>query len=854
MNILFISNNCEQVHINIYQRGVMLMNYHNMNIRQVITELKTSANNGLTKKEAEIRQQKYGKNIIEHGKKSNIIIRFVEQFKDFMVIILIIAAIVSAFAEIYSGGTNFTDSIIILVIVVFNAIMGLVQETKADKALETLKNMTKPHCVVIRNGKEIEITADNVTIGDIVVLTSGNQVPADCRIIEASALMSEESTLTGESGSIEKSEKVLPEKTNLAERKNMLYMGTNIVQGRCKAVVTATGSNTEMGEIAKMIKFADNSTTPLQIKLSELGKYLGVGALLICLVIFGIGVLRQMPVFGMFMEAVSLAVAAIPEGLPAVVTVMLAIGVSRMAEKNAIVKSLPAVEALGNATIICSDKTGTLTENKMKVTNVWGDKDTLKLGCLCCDADNSKGEATELAIVQGAEEIGIIKSQLEYSMPRVFEIPFNSTRKLMTTVHIYDKEYIAITKGACENVLECCRISNNKKEEILSKNNEFAQKGLRVIAVAKRICSEIVKSERDMTFLGLIAMEDSPREGVETSVEICRKAGIRTIMITGDNPVTAKAIGEKIGIKSDAVTGLELDGMSEFEFENTMKNINIYARVSPKHKLKIVEYFQKRNEIVAMTGDGINDAPALKKADIGCAMGNCGTEVAREASDIVLADDNFNTIVEAVHQGRIIFENIKKSVHFLLSSNIGELISIFVAVILGFAPPLLPVQLLWVNLVTDSFPAIALGLDLCDDNIMTGKSKSGGFLNKKEGVKIGLEGAMIGMLALVAFAIGKVIFGNITVGRTMAFCVLSISQLVHAFNMRSEKSLLNVDILSNPYLIGALIIGVLLQIAVVHTPLCSVFGTVPLQAGQWLVTIMLSLVPILVVEIEKRCV
>lgn len=830
------------------------MNYYNNNIRETLNYLNTTSNNGLSTEDAEKRLAENGKNFISHESKTNIIFKFLNQFKDFMVIILIIAAIISAIAEYTNGESNFTDSIIIIVIVVFNAIMGLVQESKADKALDALKSLTKPYAEVIRDGEEKTIPAENLVIGDIVLMTSGNKVPADCRIIDAVSLLAEEGALTGESGSIEKHCNPITGDPALAERHNMLYMGTNIVQGRCRAVVTATGNNTEMGIIAEMIKTAEVTTTPLQVKLSELGKYLGVGALLICIIIFSIGLLRHMPVFDMFMESVSLAVAAIPEGLPAVVTIMLAIGVSEMAKKKAIVKSLPAVESLGNATIICSDKTGTLTENKMTVVETRGNKDVLKYGCMCCDAEADKGEPTETAIVKAAEKEGYIKSELESNMPRVFEIPFNSTRKLMTTVHIMEKDYIAITKGACENVLAICRISKSEAQDILNQNVELAKKGYRVLAVATKVCSEIMKNESDMKFAGLIAMEDSPRKDVSKSIELCKKAGIRTIMITGDNPVTARAIGKKIGIVSPVVKGNELDAMTDDEFSKVAETTDIYARVSPKHKLKIVNYFQNKGEIVAMTGDGINDAPALKKADIGCAMGKGGTDVAREAADIVLADDNFNTIVSAIKQGRIIFENIKKAIHFLLSSNIGELISIFAAVVMGYAPPLLPVQLLWVNLVTDSFPAIALGLDKCEDDIMTGKNKTDKFLNKKEGIKIVLEGAMIGMLALIAFAIGKIFYDNITIGRTMAFSVLSISQLVHSFNMRSEKSLLEIDIISNPYLIGSFALGVLLQFLVVSTPLCALFGTTMLQAGQWLIILALSFVPIIVVELEKRCI
>lgn len=834
------------------------MNYYNNDIIEITSKLKTSVNNGLTDNEAEKRLKKYGKNVLSQEKRKSLFIRFLNQFKDFMVIVLLAASIISAAAEIYSGGRNFTDSIIIVVIVAANAIMGLIQENRADKALETLKNMTRPYTEVVRNGENVEVLSEDVVVGDVILLQSGNKVPADCRIIESISLMADEGLLTGESGSVEKTESALKGEIPLAERKNMLYMGTSIVQGRARAVVVATGKNTEMGDIANMLKDTEESGTPLQVKLSELGKILGTGALFICAAVFLIGIVRNMPVFGMFMEAISLAVAAIPEGLPAVVTVMLALGVSKMAEKNAIVKSLPAVEALGNADVICTDKTGTLTENKMKVVDTYGDKNILKYAVLCCDADSEKGEATELAIVRSAEKNGIKKEYIENDMPRVFEIPFSSSRKMMTTVHIYKKgeecdkyDYIAVTKGACENVLKCCNIKKSEIQQIIDKNNEFAKKGLRVLAVAVRYASEIIKSEKDMKFMGLIAMEDSPRPGVKNSVEICRNAGIRTVMITGDNPITAQAIGRRVGINSEVVTGMELDNMTEEEFSKAADTINIYARVSPRHKLKIVENLKSKDNVVAMTGDGINDAPALKKADIGCAMGGCGTDVAREASDIVLADDNFNTIVEAIKQGRIIFENIKKSIHFLLSSNIGEIIAIFVAVLMGFAPPLLPVQLLWVNLVTDSLPAIALGLDTCED-VMKNKSKNRSFLNKADGIKIVLEGAMIGMLTLVAFAIGKVIFKDIKIGRTMAFCVLSISQLIHAFNMRSEKSIINVDLKGNMYLVGALIVGLILQVIVVITPLGNVFGTMGLQWYQWLVVMGLSLMPIPLVEIEKR--
>ena len=820
------------------------MNYHSEDVRRVIRDLKTSINDGLDLKTAEKRLKEEGENALESEKRTSLIIKFFDQFKDFMVIVLIAAAAISALAEIYSGGREFVDSIVIGVIVVFNAIIGTVQECRADNALEALKKMTVPKTRVVRDGEEKEINSENVVRGDIILLEAGDIVPADCRIVEEVALKADESLLTGETAGVEKRECVLDEDIPLAERKNMLYMGTSVVQGRVRAVVTATGKNTEMGKISAMLKREDEET-PLQKKLNKLGRELGTGAILICISIFGIGVFRGFSAFKMFMTAVSLAVAAIPEGLTAVVTIVLAIGVQKMARKNAIVKKLSAVEALGNATVICSDKTGTITENKMTLCYTSNDE-AIKLACLCCDADIEKGEATELGIVRGAKEKGYDKEEMENNMPRVYEIPFSSERRLMTTVHKKGNDYLAISKGAVEEILKIC--GEGKNRTVFNEADRLAEKGLRVLAVAKKVSSTIVKEERGFKYVGLIALADRPRKGVAESVEICRRAGVRTLMITGDNGITAKAIAGEIGINSPVITGAEIETMSSEELKNCVKECSIYARVTPEHKYRIVDALKKEGEIVAFAGDGINDAPSIKLADIGCAMGGNGTEVARQASDIVLADDNFNTIAAAIKEGRGIYENILKVIHFLLSSNIGEILVIFLAVVMGFSVPLIPVQLLWVNLVTDSLPAVALGVDTVDKNIMEGRRSEEGMWNR-----IILEGIMIGSLALLAFAIGKVCYGELTIGRTMSFCTLSISQLVHAFNMRSRRSLLYVNIFDNVYLIGALFLGIFLQWLVVEPEFMnSIFGTSPLRMSQWLWVMGLSLVPLAVCEAEKR--
>ena len=866
--------------------------WYTLSTKEVEKQMQTNIEFGLNEKQVEDKQNKFGLNKLEEKKKESIVIKFIKQFNDFMIIILIIASIISAVVARLEGSNDYFDSIIIIAIVVFNAIMGLVQEAKAEKSLEALKKMTAPTCRVKRNGKISTIKSEQIVPGDIVLLEAGNYVPADCRLISSSNLKIEESSLTGETVPVLKDANcVLKEKTALGDMVNMAFSTTIVVNGHGEAIVTDTGMNTKVGKIAKMIITNEAPETPIQKKLGEVGKSLGIACLGICLLIFVIGLLKKIEPIEMFMTSVGLAVAAIPEGLPAIVTIMLSIGVTKMAKKNSIIRKLPAVETLGSSSVICSDKTGTLTQNKMQVTKIaningeTNDKEYIKwlmgMATMCTDVEISRengkieltGEPTEKAIVNKALDEGQNKNELYNVMRRIKDVPFDSSRKMMTTIHKIPNGYRVITKGAPDVLLKRCNkvyengnvttLDYSKTKLIENQNNKMADEALRVLAIAyldipslpNKIDSENI--EKNLIFIGLIGMIDPPREGVKEAVATCKKAGIKTVMITGDHIITAKAIAKDLGILrgSDlAITGEELDKIPQAVLQRNIMNYSVFARVTPEHKVRIVKAYQSTGAVVAMTGDGVNDAPALKNADIGISMGLNGTDVAKNASDMILTDDNFVTIVEAVKHGRNIFDNIKKAVHFLIATNIGEIVTIFVGLLLGLKSPLLAIQLLWINLVTDSFPAIALGLEPPEKNIMNKKPR-----NPKKGIfadglwnKIIIEGVMIGVLTLLAFSIGNKLYG-IEVARTMAFVALGILELVHSFNIRSDESIFKLGLFENKYLIGAFILGTLLQIMVVIIPsIARIFELVPLTNTQWMYTIGISLLPLVIVEIQKR--
>ena len=850
---------------------------------EVVRKLETDLRNGLTKEEAKKRQQKYGKNKLKDKPKESLLLKFLKQFNDFMILILIIASIVSAVVSNLQGENDYIDSIIIIAIVVLNAIMGVVQEAKAEKSIEALQEMTPPKAKVIRNGTGYEINAEELVPGDIIVLEAGNYVPADSRIIESFSLKIEESSLTGETEAVLKeAERICKPNVALGDRNNMAFMASIVVNGHGKAIVTEIGMDTKVGKIANMMIENEAPQTPIQKKLEQVGKILGMVCLAICFVIFIIGLIKNIEPMEMFMTSVGLAVAAIPEGLPAIVTIMLSIGVTKMAKKKSIIRKLPAVETLGSSSVICSDKTGTLTQNKMKVVEI-NSKDInfiTELACMCTDCDilyqegkiEVKGEPTEIALVNHGLNNNKDKKQLERSMPRVSEIPFDSNRKMMTTIHKIGNRYRVITKGAPDVLLGKCQkqLGNSLGEttpiegsRIQKQNERMAGKALRVIAVGYKDLDFLPQKidtntiENNLIFVGLMGMIDPPREGVKEAVNTCKKAGIKTIMITGDHIATAKAIAKELNIANPndkAITGQELDKISQKDLEKTIDKYSVFARVTPEHKVRIVQAWQKTGAVVAMTGDGVNDSPALKKADIGIAMGKNGTDVAKNAADMILADDNFVTIVEAVKQGRNIYDNIKKAIHFLIATNIGEIVTIFMGLVLGLKSPLLAIQLLWINLVTDSLPAIAIGLEPPEKNIMRRKpiaSKKGIFADGLWN-QIVVEGIMIGMLTLVAFSLGNRFFG-LEVGRTMAFLSMGLLELVHSFNIKSEQSIFKIGILENKFLIGSFILGTMIQIAVVLLPtLAQIFKLVPLNQTQWFITLIISFLPIPIMELQKK--
>ncbi len=865
------------------------MELYSQSREEAVQTLGTDPARGLNQRECQRRLEQYGKNELRPAKRRGLPARFFSQFQDLMVLILLAAAAVSFAVSWVRGDGEYVDSLIILAIVVCNAVIGTVQEVRADRAIQALKKLSSPHAWVIREGRRQRVESSQLVPGDLVVLQAGDLVPADLRLLKSAELKIEESALTGESVPAEKDAGThCPGNAPLGERKNMAFASTGVASGAGVGVVAATGMDTAMGRIAHMLEHEQSPQTPLQQRLKRMGKVMGVGVVLICAVIFLLGLFQQRPPLEMFMIAISLGVAAIPEGLTAVVTIVLAMGIKRMAQKRAIVRHLPAVETLGSTQVICSDKTGTLTQNKMTVvafSSARGEERldspaaqfALELATLCSDAqkvgEKFTGDPTETAFLRACKRG---KGELEGCYPRVGEIPFTSARKRMTTAHrLPEGGFRLIAKGAPDVLIARCTqllqggeirpLTGAMKAKLLSDNSRLAERALRVLAVAYRDVSALPSDDREsesqLIFCGLIAMEDPPRPGVKEAVAQCKRAGILPVMITGDHAATALAIGQRLGIaesSSQVMTGPELDRLDDGALSKKVFQYRIFARVSPEHKVKLVRAFQQRGMVVAMTGDGVNDAPALKAADIGCAMGKNGTEVAQSAADMVLTDDDFSTIVAAVREGRGIYQNIRKTVHFLLSCNIGEILVVFVAFLLRAPTPLLAIQLLWVNLVTDSFPALALGADPIQGDAMEQPphKREEGVFSGGVGFAVAVEGCLVGALALLAYTIGRAFFdydpAAPAIGRTMAFCVLSLSQLVHSLNMRSEHSVLKLGLLSNRKLVAACGFCAILMVSVVlFPPLSALFQTTALTALQWLIVAALSLCPLLVVEGEK---
>jgi len=877
--------------------------FFNKSIEEVLKELDSNPITGLSQNQTELKREKFGLNQLASKKPKTLIALFFAQLNDILIYILLAAAVISALL----GETS--DAIIIAIVIFINATVGIIQESKAEKALDALKKLSTPKAVVKRDGELKEIPSEEVVPGDIIIIDAGRYVPCDLRLLEAANLKIEESTLTGESVPVDKDASLVLTGVDipLGDQKNMLFMSTLATYGRGVGIAVSTGMNTEIGKIAKMLDEKLDEETPLQKKLAQLGKYLGIGALFICALMFIVGVLQKRDLFEMLLVSISLAVAAIPEGLPAIVTIVLAMGVQKMIKENAIVRKLPAVETLGSVNIICSDKTGTLTQNKMTVTKFYADGtlgniDSLNIDdnehklllenlILCNDATYSEssktGDPTEIALLQAGVNYSIFKDDLEKTHKRIDEIPFDSDRKLMTTVNKYDNEYYVMTKGAIDNLLNLCtkayvkgsivEITPNIKEDILAASNNMSDNALRVLGAAYKILPsahvEIDSLENDLILIGLVGMIDPPRLEVKDSISLCMKSGIKTVMITGDHQNTAFAIAKELNITSDplaVISGTELDKMSDVELDNRIESIRVFARVSPEHKVKIVRALKAKGNIVSMTGDGVNDAPSLKMADIGVAMGITGTDVAKGAADMILIDDNFSTIVAAIREGRNIFTNIKKTIIFLLSCNIGEIIALFLAILLGWATPLRPIHILWVNLITDTLPALALGVDPGDPDVMKYKPRNPkDSLFKGEGLNLLLNGMLIGLLTLAAFIIGAKYYSGVTTlfplfpknlspdalehAQTMAFVVLSVSQLVHSLNMRNDKkSIFQIGLFSNKYLIAAIVFGILLQDFIITIPaLAKVFSVHSLNLMDWGFVTILSLMPLLLNEIVK---
>ena len=862
------------------------MDLYSMSAAEAVKKLGSEADRGLSSREAEKRLGRDGENLLRGKKKKSLAAEFFEQFKDFTVIVLLIASGVSFATSFLEERGDFADPIMILIIVILNAAVGVIQQRRAEHSLEALKNMSAPTAAVIRDGKETIIPASKLVRGDIIEVRAGDLVPADARLITSHSLFAQESALTGESVPCEKDARAAVKKgSEQAEIKNMIFSSTVITAGHARAVVTETGMDTAVGKIAHLLNTEDEPTTPLQIKLAKIGKALGIGALSVCALIFMLSILRGMGVLSAFMLSVSLAVAAIPEGLPAVVTVVLSLGVQRMAKSNAVIRRLPAVETLGAATYICSDKTGTLTQNKMTVTAACSASDEIPLtgdaakrlfalAALCCDAKHTgkgevSGEPTEAAIVAAAERSGTDTEKLRRKMPRTDEVPFSSERKMMSVAIKDGDKAITVAKGAPDVLIKHCTdiILNGRKipmtsalrEKILRLNSSLADRALRVIAVATGDTKNGKPDETGLAFCGLIGMEDPPRKEAYEAVKTCRRAGITPVMITGDHAGTACATAKKLGILSrsgECLTGAQRDTMGETEFAQAVRTCRVYARVTPEHKVRIVKALRAHGEIVAMTGDGVNDAPALKAADIGCAMGKGGTQVAQNAADMILTDDNFATIVKAVAGGRGIYDNIRRAIHYLLGCNIGEILCVFAATLFGMPAPLLPIQLLFINLVTDSLPALALGAEMPDSRVMQRppRDSAKSFFADRTGLDIALEGMLIGALSLFAFVAGNSLFKNscVELGRTMAFAAQSLCEIAHSFNMRSRRSVFSIGIFSNRKLTVCAALCAALQLTVMTVPpLAALFNVSALTPAEWLTVAALAISPIAFSELGK---
>lgn len=882
--------------------GELMKNYYMLSIEEVEEALQTESKSGLNSKRHEELQKKYGLNKLKEKQSRTGFQILLEQFANFLVIILIIAAIIS----IVLG--EYVDGIVILVIVVLNAILGLVQELKASNALKSLKELAAPTAKVIRNGNLLKVASSDLVPGDLVVIEAGDYIPSDLRLVESINLKIDESALTGESVPVDKKSDFLAgEETGLADRINMAYMSTIVTYGRGKGIVTSIGMDTEIGNIASMLNEVEEEGTILQKKLAQFGKYLGIACLIVSALVFILGLVRNEELLDSFMTAISLAVAAIPEGLPAVVTVVLALGMQKMIKRNAIVKRLGAVETLGSTTVICTDKTGTLTQNKMMVTKIYDGKNywdvsgtgyntygeivcednskklsksleiLMRIAVLCNDASLKKGgndiigDPTEGALVVLGAKGGYPQEELNKMFPRISEFPFDSERKLMSTVHDMDNKTIMYTKGAPDVILSRCthiyiddeirQLTEEDKQQLQSVNNQFANEALRVLGYAYKELGEnydIKNEEKDLVFIGLSGMMDPPREEVRDAVNLCHTAGIRVVMITGDHKTTATAIAKKLDIIDEdakTISGDELNNIDDDKLKDIIKDINVFARVSPQHKVRIVKAIKSNNEIAAMTGDGVNDAPALKQSDIGIAMGITGTDVAKDAADMILTDDNFNSIVKAVEEGRVIYSNIRKFVGFLLTCNIGELLLIFIAMLFGWGTPLLPIHLLWINLMTDSFPAFALGMEEKENDIMNQKPRNPNepITDKRMSINIGVQSIVLAAAALISYKIG-ISYGGIEYGRTFCFTTLIMGELLRSYSARSERrSIFGMNIFNNKYLNLSVLGSIILLAIILYVPvLQNIFRLSTLDFTQILIAVGLSLLPIVTAEIAKH--